>query len=196
MKHTKLMAIVTLLLLGASAAAAQSLGDYARAVRKNKAETSSTARHYDNDNLPTNETLSVVGPPPGADANAGQKAAAVDRSAAAGTERQKSAEEWNDKIDKQKAKIDSLNHEVDLDQRELHLRVAAQYSDSSAAALAIREAQYRTDIDAKQKALDAARQQLDEMQEQARKAGVLQRMQWAKTTIKQRQGQQQVKIGD
>ena len=78
MKHTKLMAIVTLLLLGVSAAAAQSLGDYARAVRKNKAETSSTARHYDNDNLPTNETLSVVGPPPGADANAGQKAAAVD----------------------------------------------------------------------------------------------------------------------
>jgi len=50
--------------------------------------------------------------------------------------------------------------------------VAAQYSDSSASALAIHEAQYRSDIDAKQKALDAARQQLDEMQEQARKAGV------------------------
>jgi len=64
MKHTKLMAIVTLLLLGVSGAAAQSLGDYARAVRKNKAESSSTTRHYDNDNLPTNESLSVVGPPP------------------------------------------------------------------------------------------------------------------------------------
>jgi hypothetical protein len=171
MKHTKLMAIVTLLLLGASGAAAQSLGDYARAVRKNKAETSSTARHYDNDNLPTNETLSVVGPPPGADAKAGQKAAAV-ASSAPTAERQKSAEEWNDKIAKQKAKIDSLNHEIDLDQRELHLRDAAVYSDSSASALAIRLAQYKTDIDAKQKALDAARQQLDEMQEQARKAGV------------------------
>jgi len=161
-----------MLLLGASGAAAQSLGDYARAVRKNKAETSSTTHHYDNDNLPTNETLSVVGPPPGADANAGQKAAAVDSSAAATTERQKTADEWNDKIANQKAKIDSLNHEIDLDQRELHLRVAAQYSDSSASALAIHEAQYRSDIDAKQKALDAARQQLDEMQEQARKAGV------------------------
>src|SRR5208283_1043042 len=120
MKHTKLMAIVTMLLLGASGAAAQSLGDYARAVRKNKAETSSTTHHYDNDNLPTNETLSVVGPPPGADANAGQKAAAVDSSAAATTERQKTADEWNDKIANQKAKIDSLNHEIDLDQRELH----------------------------------------------------------------------------
>ena len=76
------------------------------------------------------------------------------------------------KIAQQKAKIDSLNHEIDLDQRELHLRVAAQYSDSSPSALAIHEAQYRSDIDAKQKALDAARQQLDEIQEQARKAGV------------------------
>ena len=64
MKHTKLMAIGTLLLLGASGAAAQSLGDYARAARKKKVEPTAATRHYDNDNLPTNETLSVVGPPP------------------------------------------------------------------------------------------------------------------------------------
>ncbi len=175
MKHTKLMAIVTLLLLGVSGAAAQSLGDYARAVRKNKAEPSSTSRHYDNDNLPTNDALSVVGPPPEGDANAGQKAAAVDSSAAPAAARQKTADQWNEKIAQQKAKIDSLNHELDLYQRELHLRMmAAQYSDSSTSALAIREAQYRTDIDGKQKAIEAARQQLDEMQEQARKAGVAQ----------------------
>ena len=171
MKHTKLMAIVTLLLLGVSGAAAQSLGDYARAIRKDKADTSSTSRHYDNDNLPTTEGLSVVGPPPEGDANAGQKAAAVDSSAAA-ADRQKMAKEWNEKIAQQKAKIDSLNHELDLYQRERHLRMAAVYSDSSTAALAIREAQYITDVDAKQKAIDEARQQLDEMQEQARKAGV------------------------
>jgi len=77
MKHTKYMAIGTLLLLGVSGAAAQSLGDYARAARKKKAEPTSTTRHYDNDNLPTNETLSVVGPPPPAPApaSAGQGAA-------------------------------------------------------------------------------------------------------------------------
>jgi len=169
------MAIVTLLLLGASGAAAQSLGDYARAVRKNKNEPSSTSRHYDNDNLPTNEALSVVGPPPGADANAGQKAAPVDSSAAAAA-RQKTADEWNDKIAKQKAKIDSLNHEIDLDQRELRVRAAALYSDPSLSARNIQwnkdDAQYRSDIDTKQKALDSARQQLDEMQEQAHKAGI------------------------
>ena len=56
MKHMKHMAIGTLLLLGVSGASAQSLGDYARAVRKNKAEPSSTSRHFDNDNLPTNQT--------------------------------------------------------------------------------------------------------------------------------------------
>ncbi len=175
MKHTKLMAIVTLLLLGVSGAAAQSLGDYARAVRKNKAESSSTTRHYDNDNLPTNESLSVVGPPPANGANAGQKAAAVApaaATAAAAAEHQKTANEWTEKIAKQKEKIASLNHEIDLDQRELRLRDAAVYSDPSISGLAIRDAQYRSDVDAKQKALEAARQQLDEMQEQARKAGI------------------------
>ena len=66
MKHMKHMAIGTLLLLGVSGAAAQSLGDYARAARKSKtkAEPSSASRHFDNDNLPTTEHLSVVGPPP------------------------------------------------------------------------------------------------------------------------------------
>ena len=179
MKYTKLMAIFTLVLLGVSGAAAQSLGDYARAIRKDKADTSSTSRHYDNDNLPTNDALSVVGPAPEGDAKAGQKsAAAVDSStaaaAAAAAARQKTAKEWNEKIAKQKEKIDSLNHELDLEQRELRLRMAAVYSDSSTGALAIHEAQFRSEMDAKQKALDAARQQLDEIQEQARKAGVAQ----------------------
>jgi len=176
MKYTKPMAIFTLVLLGVSGAAAQSLGDYARAIRKNKADTSSTRRHYDNDNLPTNDALSVVGPAPEGDAKAGQKSAAVDASTAAPAEaaRQKTAKEWNEKIAKQKEKIDSLNHELDLEQRELRLRMAAVYSDSSTSALAIHEAQFRSEMDAKQKALDAARQQLDEIQEQARKAGVAQ----------------------
>jgi len=171
MKHTKLIAMVTLLLLGVGGAAAQSLGDYARAIRKDKAEPSATSRHYDNDNLPTSEALSVVGPPPEGDANAGQKAAAV-APAAANAERQKTADDWKDKIAQQKAKVDSLNHDLDLYQRELHLRDAGVYSDSSTTALTIRLAQYKNEVDAKQKTIDEARQQLDEMQEQARKAGV------------------------
>jgi len=56
------------------------------------------------------------------------------------------------------------------------VRAAALYSDPSLSARNIQwnkdDAQYRSDIDTKQKALDSARQQLDEMQEQAHKAGI------------------------
>src|SRR5450755_1090395 len=127
MKHTKLMAIGTLLLLGAGLAAAQSLGDYARAVRKNKAEPTSASRHFDNDNLPTADGLSVVGPPPDGDAKSAPAAAAP--AADPAVERQKKADEWKQKIDRQKAKIDSLNQELDLAQREFRLRAAEMYSD-------------------------------------------------------------------
>jgi len=190
MKHTKLMAIGSLLLLGVSGSAAQSLGDYARAARKKKVEPTSASRHFDNDNLPTNETLSVVGPPPPANANAGQgavnasstpatKAATVDPAAAA-AERQKTADEWKKRLDQQKQKIDSLNHELDLDQREQHLRAAAYYGDAGtrlrdSAQYSKDEAQYRSDVDGKQKAVETARHELEEMQEQARKAGIVEK---------------------
>ena len=188
MKNTKCMAIGTLLLLMVSGAAAQSLGDYARAARKRKPEPSTTSRHYDNDNLPTNQTLSVVGPPPAA-ADAGQAAANTSSTpatktaadpAAAAAERQKTADEWKKKLDKQKEKIDSLNHELDLDQREHRLRAAAYYGDAGtrlrdSAQYDKNDAQYKSDVDGKQKAVAAAQQELDQMQEQARKAGIVEK---------------------
>src|ERR1039458_5779021 len=122
MKRTKCMTIGTLLLFGVSGAAAQSLGDYARAARKNKPEPTAASRHYDNDNLPTGEDLSVVGPPPSSDANAGNANSTQATKAAAArgaAERQQAADEWRKKLDQQQQKIDSLNHELDLDQREL-----------------------------------------------------------------------------
>lgn len=189
MKHTKLMAIGTLLLLGVSGAAAQSLGDYARAARKKKVEPTTATRHYDNDNLPTNETLSVVGPPPPATPNPGQGAAnasstpatkAAADPAAAAAERQKTADEWKKKLDQQKQKLDSLNHELDLEQREFRLRAAAFYGDAGtrlrdSAQFDKDDMQYKSDVDGKQKAIGAARQEFDEMQEQARKAGIVEK---------------------
>jgi hypothetical protein len=184
MKNVKLIAIVSLLLLGVSGAAAQSLGDYARKVRKNKPEPDTTSRYYDNDNLPYNETLSVVGPAAGSDsANAspaqGTNPAAGNPSAAA-AERQKTVDEWKQKIDSQRAKIDGLSRDLDLQQREYRLRAAAMYGDAgnrlrNAAQWDKEDAQYKSDVDGKQKAIDAARQELDEMQEQARKAGIVQK---------------------
>ena len=184
MKHSKLMAIVTLLLLGVSGAFAQSLGDYARTARKNKTGTSAASRHYDNDNLPTNEQLSVVGPPPTGGTNAGPAAAsasaapaATTNPAAAAAERQKAADEWKAKLDQQKEKFAALNHELDLDQREYRLRAATMYGDAgnrlrNAAQWDKEDTQYKSDLEGKQKALDAARQELDELQEHARKAGI------------------------
>jgi hypothetical protein len=170
------MAMGTLLLILVSGAAAQSLGDYARAARKNKPEPSTASHHYDNDNLPTNETLSVVGPPASGDASAGNAKPAAANAAASAADKQKAADEWQKKLDQQKQTVDSLNHELDLDQRELRLRTAAATADPTVGVRNVQwnkdEARYRNEIDEKQKALDAARKQLDDLQEQAHKAGI------------------------
>jgi hypothetical protein len=175
-------AIGTLLLMGISgAAAAQSLGDYARAVRKNKPEPSATTRHFDNDNLPTDQTLSVVGPTPAANAGSATAAnAPAAAPAAAAADRQKSADAWKDRLAKQQDKISALNHELDLDQREYRLRAASYYADAGsrlrdAADADKQDSDYKTDVEAKQKAIEAAQQELSELQEQARKDGVKQK---------------------
>ncbi len=191
MKNIKQLAIISLggavLLCGARSATAQSLGDAARAARKNKPETTSASHHYDNDNLPTNDTLSVVGPPPSTDPTGGTAATGVVSPtalkadpAAAAADRQKTADEFKKKIDQQKDKVDSLAHELDLQQREYRLRAASYYSDAGArlrdaAQWDKDDAQYKSDVEGKQKAIQAAQQQLDELQEQARKAGVEQK---------------------
>jgi hypothetical protein len=183
------MAAASLILLGASVAAAQSLGDYARAARKTKPQTAATNRHYDNDNLPRSEHLSVVGPeasentdnpPAPATAKAPTDAAkpsAKDDPKAEATDRQKAAEALQKKIDEKKQKIDALNHELDLSQREYKLRAAAMYSDAgnrlrNAALWDKEDSTYKQEIAEKQKAIEAARQELESAQEEARKAGL------------------------
>jgi len=179
MKRTIWVAIMAVIVTGVNSAAAQSLGDYARKARKNKPQSSTTSRHYDNDNLPTGQPLSVVGPPPAAQpANgAGTPAAATSGQSAAQAESQKQAEDLQNKIKEQQEKIDGLSHELNLDQREYRLRASAYYADlgnrlRNSAQWDKDDAQYRADMDAKQKAIDSARKQLDELQEQARRAGM------------------------
>ncbi len=183
--------LAALVLLGAGAASSQtssqssgpSLGDAARAARKKKAQSEPATRQYDNDNLPKNETLSVVGPEPSATTNSGQQSPEqaaqqeAQAKAAAAEERQQASDDMQKKLDAQKAKIDELAHELDLDQREYRLRAAAMYSDAgnrlrNAEQWDKDDAHYKTDIESKQKALDDAKAQLADLQEQARKAGV------------------------
>jgi len=192
MKRTLWMAIGVLLLFGSSLASAQSLGEAARATRKAKAQQSATNHHYDNDNLPVNDKVSVVGPAPAANANSANPTAdgsnqtqaaplvpPVDPKVAA-ADRQKAADEWKDKLAGQKSKIESLNHELDLTQREYRLRAVAQYSDAgnrlrNSANWDKEDADFKKQLEEKQKAVDAAKQELETMQEQARKAGIRER---------------------
>ncbi len=194
------------ILLMVTAAGAQSLGDYAREVRKEKPQKPPAVKHFDNDNLPKDEHLSVVGqapqPPAGGAPDAAAKAddasqtadqskpdqskadqSKPDQKADAqpgkdeAAQRQAAYQEWKEKINTQKNQIDLLTRELDVLQREYRIRAAAFYADAgnrlrNAGPWDKQDAQYKQDIDAKQKALDAAKQKLDDLQEQARKAEV------------------------
>ena len=165
----------------------QSLGDYARTVRKDKKQP--TAKQFDNDNLPVDDKLSVVG---GA-AAAGDQPSTAGAAPSAGTtadgkpgeikpgesseDRQKTYDAWKDRIDAQKAKIDLAARELDVQQREYQLRAAAMYADAgnrlrNAGTWDKEDADYKKKIEEKKKAADEAKAELENMQEDARKAGV------------------------
>jgi hypothetical protein len=196
MKRIPLLWFVGLILTGliSSAAVAQTadtqnqpLGDYARAVRKDKKKA--PVKQFDNDNLPADDKLSVVGPAgdqaataPGAsqpNADAGQTAAqpASVQPGQSAEDRQKAYDEWKDRLAAQKDKVDLLAREYDVEQREYQLRAAAMYADAgnrlrNSSTWDKQDADYKQKIEEKKKAMDAAKQEMDQMQEDARKAGV------------------------
>jgi hypothetical protein len=193
-----------------------SLGDYARQIRKEPG-AKSTPKVFDNDNLPKQDKLSIVGQKPapvsddsktaksesttpaagatttptdgttgtqaqtGADANApsGQKALSTGAAKAPDDEakRQAAVKQWADKFAAQKAQIDLLSRELDVLQREYQIRAAAMYADAgnrlrNSGDWDKQDTQYKQQIADKQKGLDDAKQKLEDMQEEARKAGM------------------------
>lgn len=168
----------------------QSLGSYARAVRKSKAGQS--VKTFDNDNLPKADTISVVGSGPASDSQPAADAQDDTQAQAAANnpnqmpkvtpgqseeERKKVYDQWQGKISEQQGKIDGIAHELDLDQREYRLRAASFYADAgerlrNQADWDKEDADYKQKIAEKQKALDDAKQSMTDLQEQARKAGV------------------------
>jgi hypothetical protein len=174
-----------------SAPQEQPLGDYARAVRKDKKPTQ--AKQFDNENMPVDDKLSVVGGAGSSDnqahsaANGGADAASSDKKGddkppaiqpgQSQQDRQKTYDAWKDRLSDQKAKVDLLNRELDVEQREYQLRAAAMYADAgnrlrNSGNWDKEDADYKQKIAEKKKAADAAKQELDDMQEDARKAGV------------------------
>jgi hypothetical protein len=171
-----------------------SLGNYARALKKDKKQEA--AKKFDNDNLPREDKLSVVGPAADSadSANAAPDQQAAPADAAASTDKMKNTpasvtpgetpeqrqqvyDQWKEKLSSQQTQIDALSHELDLEQREYKLRAAEFYGDAgerlrNQSGWDKEDAKYKDQIAEKQKALDDAKQKLDAMQEDARKAGV------------------------
>jgi hypothetical protein len=184
-------------------ASGTSLGDYARHMRKNSA-SNEKPKVFDNDNLPKDDKLSIVGTPSdasssqasddssGSNSGAGDNKGSADAKAPADSksgdqssaekpkdqaEKEAAAKQWEDKISAQKDAIDLDSRELDVLQREYQLRAAAFYADAgnrlrNQAAWDQEDAKYKEQIADKQKTLGDAKQKLDDMQEEARKAGM------------------------
>jgi hypothetical protein len=184
-------------------AQSEPLGDYARAVRKEKKqEKLESGKHFDNDNLPRTDKLSIVG-------NATQEPAALSSDADAqeaqenaqsqkpqtdqkgddsarmaeskpgepAKDRQKMYDDWKKKISAQQEQVNLLTREMDVMQREYRLRAAAFYADAgnrlrNAGSWDKEDAQYKQQLAEKQKTLDTAKEELQDLRERARKAGV------------------------
>jgi hypothetical protein len=183
-----------------------SLAEYARHKREAKQSEPAPKRVFDNDNLPREEHISVVGSgkEPASENNPADATANTESSAPADQpkddgaatdpkdpskaklevtpgqsveDRQKVFDDWKKKIADQKASVDLQSRELDVMQREYRLRAVAVYSDAgnrlrNSASWDKEDKQYKEQIGAKQKALDAAKQQLADLQEKARRAGV------------------------
>jgi hypothetical protein len=158
-----------------------SLGDYARKVHKDPT-AKAKPKVFDNDNLPTDDKLSVVGQATSADSNS-TPAATSDGKAKLGSPEDADAKKqaewkgWQDKIAGQKNSIDLASRELDVLQKEYQLRAAAMYADvgnrlRNSTAWDKEDADYKQKIADKQKSVDDAKQKLDDMVEEARKAGV------------------------
>jgi hypothetical protein len=161
---------------------AQSLGDLARSQKANKKPD--TSKHFDNDTMPHSDKLSVVGQSPessdgAATANDGTQPAAVATQPAAQTaaDKQQAASDLKDKIADAQSRVDLLSRELNVAQKEYQLRAASFYGDAGARLRNASEwdkedAASKDTLAGKQKELDDAKQELSDLQEQARKAGV------------------------
>jgi chromosome segregation ATPase len=94
----------------------------------------------------------------------------------AAEERQKALAAWKAKLDEQKSQVSLLTRELDVLQREHDIKATEFNGDTARrvqnpSGFAAEDAKYKKQIAEKQKAVDAAKGKLSEMQEEARKSG-------------------------
>jgi multidrug resistance efflux pump len=91
--------------------------------------------------------------------------------------RQKTWEDWREKIEKQKAAVEQMQKENDDIDRQFKLTTGNYYSSAQqrlfdGAAMAKEDAAYKQQMEQKKKSIEDARQKIEDLQEQARRAGV------------------------
>jgi hypothetical protein len=182
--------ILTGMLAGVAAAQSDSLAEAARKHKQQQAGKPVAAKVYTNDNLPATETISTVGAPASdaaATAPADGQAVSADGSTPAAKDgakpaddsksRQKTWEDWREKIEKQKAAVEQMRKENDEIDRQYKLTTgnynsSAQQRLFDGAAMAKEDAAYKQQMEQKQKAIEDAKQKIEDLQEGARRAGV------------------------
>jgi hypothetical protein len=175
---TALLASMAVAQTTAPAPSQSSLGDYARKIRKDPGTAKARPKVFDNDNLPTEDKLSVIGEK-SADSATGAPAESAAGTSADDDQAKKQAgwKSWQTKLTAQKDQIDLATRELDVLQREYQLRAAAMYADAgnrmrNSAEWDKQDADYKQKIADKQKAVEDAKSKLTDMQEEARKDGV------------------------
>ena len=167
------------LALGCGLAAAQgSLGDVAREARRNKpAEPTTRVVTHDDFGAPwvPQKTESPATSDEAAKSHAGKNKAQPKKKSSA-EEQAELDKQWREKISAQNEKIALLERELDVLQREGRMRSSNYYGDAgnrlrNPQKYAEDDRKSRDDMAAKQKAIDEAKTELENMREEARKAG-------------------------
>ncbi len=179
-----LMSLAVACLL-ASLAAAQSLADVARKSREKKGGASST-KVYTNETLPQSvsiDTGSRSAQTPGQETASASAAGAAASAAAAGDEDEEAAVDpkeeeagWRKRIKEQKDEIATLERELTVSERENKLRAQSYYGDAGSrlrdeGKYAADDRKYQAEANDKKAAIAAAKQKLEDMREELRKAG-------------------------
>lgn len=191
MKQLQLSGLVMVITLLAGACWAQSLPEAARASRQGK---KAATKVYTNDDIPESRQLEDADSASGTDSaqnsqdeqsgdqetDAADKQSAKKQSATKGKASADQAErlkQFKRDADEQHKKIADLEREINLMEREHKLRVAAYYADAGTQLRDSKkwfeeERTYQSDLEAKKKDLADAKQKLEDIREQSRKAGV------------------------
>lgn len=160
----------------------KSLADLARDAQKNKPAPSPATKVWTNDNIPTTTGISTVGTADtGGSASAGGEgqSAAAETTARSPEELKKLEQEWRKKFQDQKDKIALLERELTVSKRENQIRATTYYADAgnrmryeNQAKYAEDDRKYQAEAAEKQKQIDEAKQKLEDMREELRKAGL------------------------